>query len=195
MMRAADALEREREELTRLDQALGDGDLGITAEKIAVALREHARGEAGQDVSRDLMSAGMAVNRAASSTMGTLLATALLRAGKAVEGKATLDQHDLARMLVAADEGIQARGKARPGDKTAVDALHPASEAFQRHVEADEDFTSAADAMLQAAKEGRDSVTQQRSRIGRAGWVGERTAGAVDPGCHLMVVVLEALIG
>jgi dihydroxyacetone kinase-like protein len=195
MLRVSEALDRENDELTRLDQALGDGDLGITAEKIAGALRQHAEGGEAEDLAKFVMSAGMAVNRAASSTMGTLVATGLLRAGKAIEGEAELSPASLARMLEAADEGVQARGKAKPGDKTVIDALHPAAVALRQHLEAGEDLPAAARLMLLAAEEGRDSVTGQRSRVGRAGWVGERTEGAVDPGCQMLVVMLQALVG
>jgi dihydroxyacetone kinase-like protein len=98
-------------------------------------------------------------------------------------------------MLEAADEGVQTRGKVGPGEKTVVDALHPAAVAFRQHLEAGEDPPTAARYMLEAAEDGRDSVTAQRSRVGRAGWIGERTEGAIDPGCQMLVVMLKALVG
>jgi dihydroxyacetone kinase-like protein len=193
VLRAAEALDRSSEELTRLDQALGDGDLGVTAEKAASALRSHVTSSRSNVPGPFLIEAGMAVNRVASSTIGTLMATALMRAGKALGEKPALDIGDLALMLDAADEGVKARGKARLGDKTVVDALHPAAKAFRRRVEAGDGTAEAAAAMLQAARAGRDGVTPLRSKVGRAGWVGERTEGAVDPGCQLLIVVFEAM--
>ena len=117
--------------LTALDQQMGDGDLGITLSKIGLALQAFVESTPVEgDLGKWLGKAGMAANRAGSSSFGTLLATALLRGGKAVAGKATLTGEDLAAFLAAADAGVQERGKAQPGDKTVIDALHPAAEAF-----------------------------------------------------------------
>jgi dihydroxyacetone kinase len=169
--------------------------LGITAGKIASALREHAVGVQELDLSKYLAQAGMAVNRSASSSLGTLLATALMRAGKEVRGKSELTADDLARMLTAADAGIQERGKAKPGDKTIIDAVHPAAEAFSQALAQGLSLPEAAQRMVAAAQQGLESVTPQRSKIGRASWVGERTAGKIDPGCAAGVIILTAIAG
>ncbi len=98
-------------------------------------------------------------------------------------------------MFQAADEGIQSRGKAKPGDKTIVDALHPASAAFGAAIAAGASLQEAGAAAIEAAAAGRDAVTPLRSKIGRASWVGERTEGIVDPGCAMLVLVLKAIAG
>jgi phosphoenolpyruvate---glycerone phosphotransferase subunit DhaL len=193
MLRVAAALETQRDALQELDQASGDGDLGITAGKIAVALREYTRTPPGDDLGKYLAAAGMAINKVASSTMGTLLATALMRAGKEAKGLNSLSVEDLARLFSAADLGIQERGKAQLGDKTIVDALHPAAEAFRQAIEAGETLAAASVKSIAAAEAGRDSVTPLRSRIGRASWQGERTEGQVDPGCAALVILLKAV--
>jgi dihydroxyacetone kinase len=137
----------------------------------------------------------MAINRAAPSTMGTLIATGLMRAGKEARGQASLEGPTLSRMLRAADAGVRERGKAQPGDKTLVDALHPAAEAFAGAIEAGESLAAAGQALLRAAREGRDAVIPLQSKIGRAAWVGERTAGQPDPGTVLFVQMVEAALG
>lgn len=191
LRRAADVLDREADSVAKLDRAVGDGDLGITAEKMAVALRQHAEADVGDDLGKYLMAGGMAVNRAAPSTFGTLTATAMMRAGKVASGQLRLEPTTLAAMLEAAETGIAERGKAQLGDKTVLDALHPAAEAFARDIEAGCDVSAAAHAMRDAARQGMDDVTKARSRQGRAGWIGERTEGEVDPGCHLLVAVFD----
>ena len=193
MRRVADALETQREALQALDQASGDGDLGITAGKIAAALREYSAAAPGDDLGKYLAAAGMAVNKVASSTMGTLLATALMRAGKEARGLAALSAGQLATLLAAADLGIQERGNAQLGDKTIVDALHPAAEALSAALAAGLPLHAAGERMLAAAEAGRDAVTPLRSRIGRASWQGERTEGQVDPGCAALVIILRAI--
>lgn len=191
LRRAADVLDREAGTLAELDRAIGDGDLGITAEKMAVALRRHAETDVGDDLGRYLIAGGMAVNRDAPSTFGTLAATAMMRAGKVASGQDRLEPATLAEMLQAAQTGIEERGKARLGDKTVLDALHPAAQAFAREIEAGRDLPAAARAMRDAARQGMNDVTNARSRRGRAGWIGERTEGKVDPGCHLLVAVFD----
>lgn len=194
MRRACDAAKSHAEYLTSLDQAIGDGDLGVTLGKIATALVGYADTTPVSDLGKFLGGAGMAANRAGSSTMGTLLATALIRAGKVAAGKAELAAADLVAMFKAAEAGVQERGKASLGDKTVLDALHPASEAFAAAVEHGVTLSQAGVQALQAAEAGRDSVTPLRSRIGRAGWIGERTVGQVDPGCAAFVIILDAIV-
>ena len=196
LRRGAQAVMEHEEQLTALDQAMGDGDLGITLSKIGAALLAFADGTPVEgDLGKWLGKAGMAANKAGSSSFGTLLATALMRGGKVVAGKGELSAQDLAAMFAAADAGVQERGKAQPGDKTVIDALHPAAEAFSAAVTAGESVAAAGAAALTAAERGRDSVTPLRSKIGRAGWVGERTAGQVDPGCEAFVIILRAVVG
>ena len=190
--RVAAALKADQAMLTELDQAVGDGDLGVTAIKLAEAL-ETAADQGGVDLGKFLAQTGMALNRAAPSTMGTLMATALMQAGKGVLGKESLTAADLPQLLSAATEGVRTRGKANPGDKTLLDALQPASDAFAAALSEGKSLTAAAEAMVAAARDGRDRVTPLRNRIGRASWLGERTEGKVDPGCGFAVVVLTAL--
>ena len=192
--RAASALRAQEAVLTELDQAVGDGDLGITAIKLAEAL-EAAADQGGADLGKFLSQTGMSLNRAASSTMGTLMATALMQAGKRVMGKESLTTADLPQLLNAATDGVRTRGKANLGDKTLLDALLPASEAFAAALSEGKPLPAAAEAMVAAARAGRDRVTPMRNRIGRAGWLGERTEGKVDPGCGFAVTVLAALAG
>jgi len=194
LKRAADQLTAESGRLNDLDQAMGDGDIGITLEKIGVALAEYAQTQPADDIGKWLGKAGMAANKAGSSSYGTLLATALMRAGKAATGKTELSDTDLAEMFTAAAQGMQERGKASLGDKTVLDAIFPAADAFAAGVAAGQDGTAAGAAALAAAEAGCDSVTPLRSRIGRASWVGERTEGLIDPGCEAFVVILRALV-
>jgi len=195
MARVAAALKANQQMITELDQAVGDGDLGVTAVKLAETL-EIAAGKAGVvDVGKWFAETGMAFNRAAPSTMGTLTATALMQAGKVVIGKEKLAVADLPLLLKAATTAVESRGKARLGDKTALDVLRPACDAFSAALAAGEPIAGAAAAMLAAARDGRDRVTPLRNKIGRASWLGERTEGKVDPGCAFTIVALTAIVG
>jgi dihydroxyacetone kinase len=192
--RVCDALLLQSEHLLSLDQAMGDGDLGITVSKIAEALREYVNNAPTDDLGKFFINAGLATNRAGSSTMGTLLASGMMRAGKEARGLTELTPAQLAAMLTAAAMGMQERGKAQLGDKTVLDAMLPAAEAFSQSIQAGESIQAAGRKMAQAAEAGRDLVTPLRSKIGRASWVGERTEGLVDPGCEALVVIFTAIV-
>jgi phosphoenolpyruvate---glycerone phosphotransferase subunit DhaL len=196
VLRIADRLAGLEEELNALDAAVGDGDLGITAAKAAGGLRAYVSSNPpGADLGKYLAGLGMAYNKAAPSTMGGLLATGLMRAGKEGRNLASLDAPLIARMLRAADVAIQERGGAKPGDKTVVDVLHPAAEAFAAAAEGGLGLAEAGQALLQAARAGRDAAVPLRSKAGRSSWVGERTENKRDPGCELLLNVFEAALG
>jgi dihydroxyacetone kinase len=193
--RAATRLIAMRDKLNELDAAMGDGDSGLTAEKGATGLQVYlAANPPTADLGKWLAQVGMAYNKAAPSTMGALMATAFMRAGKEVMGKAEIDAADLAKMFLAASLGIQERGKAKPGDKTIVDAWHPAAEVFQQEIANGSSLQDAGNVALEAARKGRDTAIPLRSVVGRANWVGERTEGNADPGTVLFVGALEAIL-
>lgn len=193
IIRVCTAIQANSEHLTSLDQAMGDGDLGITSSKISAALSKYAQESTQTDLGKLLIGAGMETNRAAPSTMGTLLATALLRIGREFSGKESLDIRDLVNMLIVAGNAIKERGKANIGDKTALDVLIPAGEAFKNAFENGMPLPEAARQLVTAAENGRDQMTPKINRVGRASWLGDRTIGLVDPGCEMMVVILRAV--
>ncbi len=193
--RAARRLIAEKDRLNELDAAMGDGDCGLSAEKGATGLLEfmHANPPT-DDLGKWLGQAGMAYNRAAPSSLGTIIATGLMRAGKAVQGRSSLDGAAVGAMLNAANLGIQERGKAAVGDKTIVDAMHPAAEALTAALNAGQSLEEAGQQALQAARAGLESAKALRGMKGRANWIGERTEGLVDPGTALFVAGLEAVL-
>jgi dihydroxyacetone kinase-like protein len=195
MDRVIDRVFSIREELNQLDAAMGDGDTGITASKGATGLREYLSSNPQvDDVGVLFINAGKAINKMASSTLGTLTAIALMRAGKEIVGSANLDPDCLIRMLDAADHGVQELGKAKPGDKTIVDVIHPAAESFAKAIKEGNDLQSAAMIMLEAARKGRDDAVPLRSKKGRGVWVGDRSENKLDPGTVLFVSIFEAIL-
>lgn len=195
MERVIDRVFSIREELNQLDAAMGDGDTGITASKAATGLRVYLSSNPQvDDLGLFFINAGKAINKAASSTLGTLTAIALMRAGKEIVGSANLDPDSIIRMLCAADQGVQELGKAKPGDKTIVDVIHPAAENFSQAIMEGKDVNSAAMIMLEAARKGRDDAVPLRSKKGRGAWVGDRSENNLDPGTVLFVSIFEAIL-
>ncbi len=183
----ASALESNARRFEELDSAAGDGDLGITAGKIAEGMRAGSKALTG-DLKADLMTVGREISKAAPSTFGTLFATGFIRAsGAVVADKDVLSNLHLG--FKAAFDGIKARGKAELGERTLLDALHPAIEALA----AANDLKSGVAAAATAARNGASQTATMMPRHGRAGWIGERAKGLEDAGANVIAVVFEAL--
>jgi dihydroxyacetone kinase len=190
----AEALAAQADALNALDAAIGDGDMGVTMRLGTQAVLAELPKLTDADLSTLLMRAGMAFNRAASSTIGALIATAGMSAGKEVKGMAELDLPALARATNAAAAAIGARGKALRGDKTLLDALIPAGEVLTQAAEEGVSLHEAGQRALAAAEAGVEETTALRSKVGRAGWVGDRTVGQPDAGATAVVIALRALV-
>ena len=190
----ARALEAAHDELTALDAAVGDGDLGVTCRlgmravlQLLPTLPEAPLGEL-------LTKGGLAFNAAGASTYGALVATGALRAGAYTRAHGeTWDLATLTGALTAAAEGIQQRGKAARGDKTLLDALWPALDALQAAQQAGAPLATALAAAATAAAQGAVATTPLRAKFGRAAWMQERTLGVQDAGATVVAVVLQAL--
>ena len=182
----ASALESNSKKFEELDSIAGDGDLGITAGNIAKGLRAGAAGSTG-DLKADLMLIGREIAKNAPSTFGTLFATGFIRASAAI---ADVDAFTNVQLGVAAPyEGIATRGKASLGERTLLDALHPASEALKSAI----DLKSGLNAAASAARAGVIATASMAPKHGRAGWIGERAQGNEDAGASVIAVVFEAL--
>jgi len=182
-------------ELNSLDSVAGDGDLGLTMTTAAEAIRELLPELEGVELTDALKRCGALLARKAPSTSGTLLATALLRAGAAAAKEPALPATPLAtlaRLVAAAVEGIEQRGKAKLGDKTLLDALVPASQALQRASDTGSDLPSALKQAANAATLGAAETREMRPRIGRASWLADRSAGHEDGGARLVALMFAS---
>lgn len=123
---------------------------------------------------------------------GPLYGTLFLRLGAFLGPDKELSVHSLAQAFKAGLDGIMARGKAEPGDKTMVDALAPAVEALQADAEAGKTLQEALDHAAQAAAQGRDATVDMIARRGRASYLGERSKGHQDPGATSLALFIES---
>jgi dihydroxyacetone kinase len=191
----AEAVGGAAEELNRLDAVAGDGDLGVTMTQAAGALAAILPELEGQDLAAQLRRCGGELARKAPSTSGTLVATGFLRAARAAGESGDQSGGDTARLaglLGAAQQGIQERGKAAPGDRTLLDALAPAVGALVAAGEEGTDVATALERSARAAHEGAEATRTMRAKVGRAGWLADRAAGHVDAGAYLVALVLDA---
>ena len=190
--RIATDVPKRAEELRELDARLGDGDLGFTVTRGLSAMAEALPGLRGQPPGDQLARAGMAFNRAASSTFGVLFATALMRGGRELRGKDNPGAGDVTAMGRGALQGMMERGKAHPGDKTLLDALAPAVDAFEKAHGEGRPLVECVDRALEACEQGVKATESMQSRVSRASWLGARSVGVQDPGATAVLYMLRA---
>lgn len=187
-----DAVHGHKDELTRLDSEIGDADHGSNMARgldAVVARLEPAPASAPEL----FKTVGMTLVSSVGGASGPLYGTLFLRMGPALAGDAGVDAAALGAALRAGVEGVVARGKAELGDKTMIDALSPAIDAWDAAVSSGSDAAAAAGAAAEAAARGRDATKPLVARKGRASYLGERSAGHLDPGATSSTLLLEAL--
>ena len=175
--------------LIELDSKMGDGDLGLTMAAVFSAMDEFAQGYEDDDIGGLLMKGGMAMAKAAPSTMGTLMATGFMRGGKALKGCSSMSVQDASAFWSAFVEGIMDRGKSKPGEKTIVDSLYPAAEAWKSA--ATDDLIAAAGAAAAAAADGLENTKNMVAQHGRAAYYQEKSKEIQDPGATIGSILVR----
>jgi len=178
--------------LFKLDSEMGDGDLGLTMSKGFTKVNEVIKEMDEEDIGKIFIKAGMTLASAVPSTMGTLMATGLMRAGKAVRGKKEVNLSDFALMMKDFVNGIIERGKARPGDKTIIDSLLPASDALKKASEKGESLIESFKEAYRSSKKGVEATKEMVSKHGKALYHIERSAGKEDPGAVAGMLLIKA---
>lgn len=176
-----------RVELIQLDRAIGDGDHGENLDRGFKAVLAAFEQSTPDSPSAVLKTVATTLISKVGGAAGPLYGTAFLRASAAVKDRAELGPADVTAALTAALGGVVARGKAELGDKTMVDALDPAVKAASGDTVA-EVLAAAAD----AASDGADATVPLVARKGRASYLGERSAGHMDPGARSTSLLLRA---
>ncbi|REC99346.1 dihydroxyacetone kinase DhaL subunit [Microbacterium sp. AG157] len=185
-----DAVQQHKDELTRLDSEIGDADHGSNMARGLDAVV--AKLEPVPDTPADLFkTVGMTLVSSVGGASGPLYGTLFLRMGPALAAGGEVDADALGAALRAGVDGVVARGKAELGDKTMIDALSPALDAWD--TAAGDGPAAAARAAAEAAARGRDATEPLVARKGRASYLGERSAGHLDPGASSATLLLEAL--
>jgi dihydroxyacetone kinase-like protein len=193
LTRAKESISEQRGYLTELDSAIGDADHGTNLTRGFSAVVEKMNAAPSATISALLQSSGMTLVSTVGGASGPLYGTLLLRMAKAIGDGDTATAMQLGEALRAGLDGVITRGKADLEDKTMVDALQPAVEAFQRSLDDGATATEAAGAAAAAASQGRDATEPLVARKGRASYLGERSAGHVDPGAASTALLMKAL--
>lgn len=190
MSYVADTVISKKDELCKIDAAIGDGDHGIGMEhgfkkvKEVLAAKEYA-------TANELFQAiGMGMVGAMGGASGIIFGTVFLGAAKGVPAAETLDTATFSKMMDAALDAVKQRGKAEPGDKTMIDAFQPACEAMRS---GETDFAAFFTAAAAAAEQGVEATKGYVAKFGRAKSLMDRAVGHQDAGATTIWVIFSAM--
>lgn len=181
---AAAAVAAYAEELTRLDQAIGDGDHGLNLNRGFQAIAARREELAALEPADALQRAGMALVTTVGGASGPLYGSLLMGMGKALKAGS-----DLAGAFAEGVEAVRRRGRSDAGAKTMLDVLVPAAEVLR----AGGERRALLAELRRAAAQGRDATKPMRATRGRASFLGERSVGHVDPGAASAALLIAAV--
>lgn len=186
------AIQENKTYLSEIDGAVGDGDHGINMNKGFTLARQEFNADT-MTMSDAFFIIGNTLMNKIGGSMGPLYGAFFCGLAEAVRTENTIDKPQILAMLQRAQSRIRTLTAARPGDKTLIDVLQPAVEAYRRQVEAGETLAVCLTAMMHAATAGLASTRDLVARIGRGSRLGERSKGHLDAGaasCHLLLATL-----
>jgi dihydroxyacetone kinase-like protein len=172
------------DELTALDQAIGDGDHGLNMRRGFEAVMAERDTTAAKPLPDALKAIGMTLVMKVGGASGPLYGTLFLTMGKELTPGATLA--DAVRAFGAAIDAVKARGKAEPGQKTMLDVLVPVHAALAADPRAD---------VAAVAAEAAEATIPMKAIRGRASFLGDRSIGHMDPGARSSSLIIAAVAG
>ncbi len=192
-LRAAAARMAEKKEwLIELDSHAGDSDLGLTMSDGFAAAAKAAADSGLTDVGKLAYTAGKAMASAVPSTMGTLMASGLMQAGKVLKGREELTAAEETAFFSAYFDGVQQRGKAKVGEKTFLDGLWPAVESLKQAAEKGTLNREDAEAAARAAEQAFENTRGMQAVHGRMAIRGEASRELYDPGAAVAMLLMRA---
>ncbi|MBC5647787.1 dihydroxyacetone kinase subunit DhaL [Christensenella tenuis] len=185
------AIQENKDYLSEIDGAIGDGDHGINMNKGFTLCGERLTG--GEDLSGALETLGEILLCEIGGSMGPIYGTFFGEMGQAVRNWEEIGEAEFGRMLEAGLAGIRELVPTDVGDKTLLDALIPAVNAYREAEEAGKGFAEALDAAAEAAEAGRDATKDMVAKVGRASRLGERSRGVLDAGASSCAVIVRSM--
>jgi dihydroxyacetone kinase len=181
--------------LSEIDGLIGDGDHGINMSKgfTGCGTRLDALGAAANDLPKAFEQLSQALMDDIGGSMGPLYGNFFLGFVNTLEPYAEMDARLFGEALAAAVSNVQGMGNAKVGDKTLIDTMVPALNAFTEAVGAGSSFADALKAMSVAAEAGKNSTKDLQARIGRSARLGARSIGVLDAGATSCFLILQSI--
>ena len=177
--------------LTELDQAIGDGDLGVSMRNGFEAVVRELKGSQETNLGLLIRAASSALNENSPSTLGTVLSIMMIGMAKSLKGKSEASLAEYAEASKAGMELVMRRADSRIGEKTILDAIYPAVEALNE--KAGDGWNEALKAAAEAAAAGSENTRTMKAQHGRAAYYGEKSIGMLDGGSVVGRLIFEAI--
>jgi len=186
------AIQENKQYLSDIDGKIGDGDHGINMNK-GFTLCEEALQKTPGNLSHGLQTLSQILMTQIGGSMGPLYGMFFKAMAKSCKDKDSLDAALFGEMLTAAKGKVQDISGAQLGDKTLLDVLLPAEEAYRTALNANESFGTCLDRMSEAAEKGRDATKDMLAKVGRSSRLGERSRGVIDAGSASCCLILQTI--
>jgi dihydroxyacetone kinase-like protein len=186
------AIQAQKQYLSDIDGLIGDGDHGVNMNKGFTLAGEQLAREPG-DLTHALSVLSKVLMMKIGGSMGPLYGMFFKAMAGTTQGVEAVDAAVFGRMLKATREAIEKISPAKPGDKTLMDVLVPAQEAYQAALDGGKAFTECLDAMSRAAEQGRDATKDMVAKLGRSSRLGERSRGVVDAGAASCCLLFQTM--
>jgi dihydroxyacetone kinase-like protein len=181
-----------KDHLTQLDSAIGDADHGANMDRGFKAVLGKKTEFQGKDIATVFKTVAMTLISTVGGASGPLYGTFFLQAGLLAAGKSSISAEEFGALLEKGLNGVIQRGKANPGDKTMIDAMQPAIEAYRKAVQGGESLDGALKKAAKSSREGMKATIPLVAKKGRASYLGERSAGHQDPGSTSTALLFQA---
>jgi len=191
--RCGEIFQQQRDFLTNLDTEIGDGDHGLNMNRGFSKVLEKLPSFADKDIGSILKNTGMVLLSSVGGASGPLFGSFFIRAAQSTASLESLELPELYRMLQEGVDGVVARGKALPGDKTMCDVWWPVVAALKQAQNEGDSLTAALDRAVTQAQLGLEGTIPMQAKKGRASYLGERSIGHQDPGATSAMLMVEAL--
>ena len=184
-----------RDFLSEIDGLIGDGDHGVNMSKgfTGCGTRLDAMGEQAKALPAAFEQLSKALMEDIGGSMGPLYGQFFLGFVNTLEPYEKMDAALFADALAASVANVQGMGNAQVGDKTLIDSMVPARDAFRAALESGADFAACLAAMSEAAEKGKDSTKNLQARIGRSARLGPRSIGVLDAGATSCCLILQSI--
>ena len=191
---ASNIFAEKKDELCEMDANMGDGDLGLTMSKGFGALPDLiAENMDENNIGMTLVKAGMKMAAVVPSTMGTLMSSGVMEGGKKLKDKKSIGKQELVDFLEGYVEGIKKRGKCETGERTILDAIHPAYEAAKDALSAEKNLKETMEVAIDGAKKGVEATKEMQPKYGKAVVFAAKAKGIPDQGAMAGLYLLEGL--
>ena len=190
----AETIEKNAEEVTTLDQVLGDGDHVTNLQRGINALLKQSDELTKLEWSQAIQKTGMTLLTTMGGASGSLFGTLFISMSKAMGNEVSLNQQIFSDIFSQGVEAVKKRGKSEAGEKTMLDVLIPVAESIKKDVTASIKFSTLLENTCQTAEKGMESTRDMVATKGRASYMEEKSLGHIDAGARTNQLMICAIV-